>query len=331
MLERLETWLKCACLVLAVLVALGIARCAFQSNPLAHVIIPSPPTLPADTNKVEVAKASNQTREPPSKGTNQSRGSVSVAAARSTNTVLAGVATGGKAEGRIAEGQRSTNSILIGNATNNSEAISNSTLAEAVDSVVKTNSLTNTAAVASAISSVSSSTNASADVPVTNAAGLVALKALSNSPAPLAAARGKTNSPAHKPSVAAGGDAMPDMPPEFAAMMGMAPAGAKLPELPPVIKARIDKITDSEILAAVMHPQPMALLGIAGNVAFLRSPSGQTGLIKESETLGELKLLRIGTNRVLVEQDGQKKELTIFSGYGGESLLPKPDTTHEPK
>ena len=40
------------------------------------------------------------------------------------------------------------------------------------------------------------------------------------------------------------------------------------------------------------------------------------------------KLLRIGINRVLIEQDGQQKELTIFSGYGSESLLSK-QTTHE--
>ena len=72
-----------------------------------------------------------------------------------------------------------------------------------------------------------------------------------------------------------------------------------------------------------MRPLPMALLGIAGNVAFLRAPTGQTGLVKEGENLGGLKLLRIGINRVLVEQEGQKKELIMFSGFGGESLLPK--------
>jgi len=74
---------------------------------------------------------------------------------------------------------------------------------------------------------------------------------------------------------------------------------------------------------------PMALLGIAGKVAFLRSPSGQTGLVKEGDDLGEIKLLRIGTNRVLVEQDGQKKELMIFSGLGGESLMPKTTETSD--
>ena len=98
---------------------------------------------------------------------------------------------------------------------------------------------------------------------------------------------------------------------------------ANCPDLAPPILARVDKVTDSEILGPVMRPLPMALLGIAGNVAFLRSPSGQTGLVKEGDELSGLKLLRIGTNRVLIEQDGQQKELTIFAGYGGESLLPQ--------
>ena len=48
----------------------------------------------------------------------------------------------------------------------------------------------------------------------------------------------------------------------------------------------------------------MALLGIAGKDVFLRAPNGQTGLIREGEELGGVKLLRIGMNRVLIEQDG---------------------------
>jgi hypothetical protein len=102
-------------------------------------------------------------------------------------------------------------------------------------------------------------------------------------------------------------------------MPGMAKPG---PELPPEIQTRIDRVVDSEILAPVMRPLPMALLGIAGNDVFLRAPNGQTGLIKEGEELAGVKLLRIGTNRVLVEEQGERKELTIFAGLGGESLLP---------
>jgi hypothetical protein len=106
------------------------------------------------------------------------------------------------------------------------------------------------------------------------------------------------------------------------------PGGKRGPDLPPAVQARISRITDSEILGPVMHPLPMALLGIAGDVAFLRSDSGQTGLVKPGDSLDNLKLLRIGVNRVLIEQDGQKKELTIFSGYGSDSLLQN-DSTNE--
>ncbi len=100
--------------------------------------------------------------------------------------------------------------------------------------------------------------------------------------------------------------------------------GKQAAELPPVIQARVDKIVDSEILGPVIRPMPMGLLGIAGEYAFLRTPSGQTGLVKEGDELGEIKLIKIGINRVLVEEAGEKKELTIFEGYGSETLLPKP-------
>ena len=119
----------------------------------------------------------------------------------------------------------------------------------------------------------------------------------------------------------------PGLPPGTMAM-GMNPSlrpgmGKKAPDLPPALMARVDRVTDSEILGPVMRPLPMALLGIAGDFAFLRSQTGQSGLVKEGEDLGPIKLLRIGTNRVLIEIEGQKKELMIFSGLGGESLLPK--------
>ena len=92
--------------------------------------------------------------------------------------------------------------------------------------------------------------------------------------------------------------------------------------VPPAVQARIDRITQSEALAPIMRPLPMALFGIAGKDAFLRAPNGQTGLLKEGDELGGVKLLRVGTNRVMIEHQGQQKELTVFSGLGGETLLP---------
>ena len=105
---------------------------------------------------------------------------------------------------------------------------------------------------------------------------------------------------------------------DFGGMPGMPGRAAKLPA---AIQTRVDKIVESEMFAPVMHPQPMALLGIAGETIFLRTANGLTGLLKADEPLDGVKLLRIGINRVLVEVDGQKIELMIFEGNGSESLL----------
>ncbi len=105
--------------------------------------------------------------------------------------------------------------------------------------------------------------------------------------------------------------------------LGMMPGmnAGSTPSFSAEVQARMDAITESGFLAPVMHPLPMALLGIAGNCAFLRDPNGQTGLVKEGDSLGALKLLRIGINRVLVDYAGKTEELTIFNGYGSDSLL----------
>jgi hypothetical protein len=97
--------------------------------------------------------------------------------------------------------------------------------------------------------------------------------------------------------------------------------------LPPVIQTRVEKITQSEILGPVVRPLPMALLGIAGKDAFVRAANGQTGLLREGEELGGLKLLRLGANRILIEFEQQQKELTIFEGFGSDTLLLKAKET----
>lgn len=142
----------------------------------------------------------------------------------------------------------------------------------------------------------------------------------------------ETNLPGAQPTPAA--KATPASPGSLTAMHGPMrfpgrTSRPKAPELPPEIKARVFAIYDSELFGPVMHPMPMGLLGIAGDTAFLRAPNGQSGPVKEGGTLGEIKLLKIGTNRVLVEESGKEQELMIFSGVGGESLLKKEDKHHE--
>lgn len=122
-----------------------------------------------------------------------------------------------------------------------------------------------------------------------------------------------TNTPA---GGAAKNPSVPGMP------RGGGPGGGGSP-LPSEIQASIDKIKTSGLLGPDVKPPPMALLGIAGKDVFLRAPNGQTGLIREGEELGGVKLIKIGTNRVLVEENKQQKELTIFSGFGSETLMQK--------
>ena len=94
-------------------------------------------------------------------------------------------------------------------------------------------------------------------------------------------------------------------------------------EVPPAIQERVDRITQSEILGPVIRPLPMALLGIGGKDAIIRGPTGQTSLLREGEEAGGIKVLKIGTNRVLIEHEGKKKELMIFSGFGSQTLVEK--------
>lgn len=93
--------------------------------------------------------------------------------------------------------------------------------------------------------------------------------------------------------------------------------------VPPEITARVEKIKESQVLGQIMRPPPMALIGIAGPDVLLRGPNGQTGMVREGESLGDVKIIRIGVNRVLVEHEGQTKELMLFEGFGSESLLEK--------
>lgn len=146
-----------------------------------------------------------------------------------------------------------------------------------------------------------------------------AVAAKTNSPKARVAKTGaQTNPPA--PFVAP----QPSPPPLLGGMMpGMASGGPGKPPAPlsRLTQARIARIVDGGMLGPLPRPLPMALLGIAGQCAFLRAADGQTGLAREGDSVGGLKLVRIGINRVLVEEAGVKKELTIFEGVGGNSLM----------
>lgn len=95
------------------------------------------------------------------------------------------------------------------------------------------------------------------------------------------------------------------------------------PKLPPEVTARTEAVYQSEIFGPVQRPLPMAVLGLIGEDVIFRAPNGQTKLVKVGDEVDGVKILKVGINRVLVEQDEKQKELTLHSGYGSESLLSK--------
>ncbi len=294
MLKLSEPFLKVVCLLLAALLLFQLIRLVIRNNPLEHLKVPELPTLQAD-----------------GKGTNSVAGQA--AGEKGTNSV-AGTGTKGtnSASGQVSR-KTDTNFVSVEG--------SDRTGTNAVPAQVSENKSTNSAASQAAGKTDTNAlpSQASAKPDTNSVPGKEAGNKGTNSVPEQTAGKTVTNSGFDQLSARAGPGFSPGQ-----------PLGMKAPELPPIIQGRVDKITLSELLAPIMRALPMALLGIAGKDAFLRAPSGQTGMVKEGDELGGMKLLRIGINRVLIEHEGEKKELTIFSGLGSESLLPnKKESTNE--
>lgn len=284
MRERSEQILRIVSLCLGALLLFQLARIVAHRNPVAHVQIPAVPTLEAN------APATN------APATNAVQAADSSKA--STNKVATGISTNTVAKTGGSNAVPAPEAIGLTPSTNTSPELRGSNTPAQVAEVKPGN----TNAPSSATNTVSAKKEGGPTS--TNVAGAAASKSGTNAPAgPVASAR--PEGPGGMPRGMGGPGGMPGKP----------------KELPPEILARVDRVVDSELLGPIMRPLPMALLGIAGNIAFLRGPNGQTGLVKEGDELGGLKLLRIGINRVLVEKEGKKEELMIFSGMGGESLL----------
>jgi hypothetical protein len=289
--DRREQALKLGCLILAALLALQLVRFVIRGDPVRRLAVPALPSLPAEAKTAE------------------------------TNTTAKAKGTNAAAE-KMAKKGTGTNAVIVKNEGTNS--------ASDAATMAKSSSATNlskelAASTTNVMESHEKATNRAtagltespgpkgADDSTNNVTHAVPGKAGSNELAKTATSKTNAASSTNQ-----------------AKKKGTGREIAKKGEVPPEIKDRVERVTQSEILGQVMHPLPMGLLGIAGDTAFLRSPDGQTGNVKEGEKVGAIKLLRIGINRVLIEQDGEKKELTMFEGLGGESLLPtKENTTNE--
>jgi len=315
---RLELIIKVLCLALAGLVVYQLAGVAHRWNPFRGASVPELPVLttaatsqPSPDRRrtnVVVATAGKETNNPARQSPTNPPPPLSAAQTNSTPRNLAG-------RDAMSQGAATTNSLV-----------------STTPSVAGTNLSPHSESPSRGTNSTATATNALTKVVAKLELEHAGMNSVSTTVATnqgtnlTASARTAETNPVTEKSnrQAAGGMPLPGMP-------GMdfipgRPPGNRGVDLPPAMQARIHQITESEILAPVIHPLPMALLGIAGEFAFLRSASGQTGLVKTGDSLDDLKLLRIGINRVLIELDGKKQELTIFDGYGGDSLMPNNST-----
>jgi len=316
MREHAEKILKMVCWVLVALLLFQLARALVRNHPFARVTIPAVPTLTPATNAAPAAGPNGLMPVP-------------VAASPGTNHSPLGTNQPGLHLGSNAPGTNLASGRIGASPTTNLSGLTN--LPVLTNTLLPTNGLMLTNAPVQTNLPGPAKVLAQTNVLVTtNLPGQTNLPALMNGPGP---AKSLMPTNAVRPGTNGAAAPLGQAPARSGAVRGLAmgPSGPgmgmsqPLPELPPEVRARIDKIVDSELLAPVIHPQPMALLGIAGEVAFLRTGDGQTGMVKAGDTLGDLKLLRIGINRVLIEQNGKPQELTIFSGMGGVSLLTTPD------
>lgn len=305
MLERPQKILKLACLIFGAVLVCQLLLLIKRGDPLNRLTIPQVPTLAsaAETNS-PAGKSSEK------KGTN---------APASTEPGKAGTNAGAKGSGKsstnvtaeLRKGESaSTNQAASKNGTNTTETSTTNSTEKAVP-IEELEKGTNDKKARAKKDGTTNSISGTNLVAGTNL--IAADKKSTNS-----ASKSGTNSPSGKEMAKKGGPRSRGEP-------------GKVPDdLPPLIKGRIERITMSEILGQIVRPMPMALLGIADKDVFLRAPDGQTGMIKVGGELGGVKLLQIGTNRILIEHEGQKKELTLFSGLGSETLMPKTtDKTNE--
>ena len=319
MFDRFERPLKILCLGLALLLAWQLGSFILRGDPLAHLKIPALPALPDAGNGTNAATGANSV-----KGTNAATGTNAV---KGTNSVKGTNAASGTNAAKGTNSLKDTNAATGTNSLKATNAPSGTNVAGGTNALLGTN-----AAAANPAASTNAATGTNLMAKSTNATAPRGAGQTNARPGPRQGMAGLP--PGMTPEM------MASMPPEMVAQMmaggmpgGRGGRGPKKIELPPEVQARVDKIINSEIFGPIIRPMPMALLGIAEQEAFIRATNGQTGPVKVGGDIGGIKLLRIGVNRVLVEQDGEKKELTLFDGIGGESLMPKttnPPSTNQP-
>ena len=319
MLERPQKVLRLACLIFGLVLVCQFALLIKRGDPLNRLTIPQVPTLASATEtNSSAAKASEKkgtnsaaSKDSEKKGTN-APASAELGKAGTNGAAVKGT---GKSSTNGTAAISSTNQTAHNDRTNGTN-VSKGTDSEKVALIEEPEKAGTNAAKSKAKGEGTTNSISTTNLAAAGTNLIVADK--SGKQGTNSASKSGTNSPSPKELAKKGGPRSRGEP-------------GKVPDdLPPLIKSRLERITMSEILGQIVRPMPMALLGIADKDVFLRAPDGQTGMIKVGGELGGVKLLQVGTNRILIEHEGQKKELTLFSGLGSETLMPKTtDKTNE--
>lgn len=102
------------------------------------------------------------------------------------------------------------------------------------------------------------------------------------------------------------------------------------------LRPEVRRVVDSALFGVAPPPPPPAppsgpkkpelpkLQGIGAEFAILEIPGKGVHMIRAGTEKEGVKVVAIAINRVLIEVDGEKKELTIHSGFGSDPLL-KPE------
>ena len=106
-------------------------------------------------------------------------------------------------------------------------------------------------------------------------------------------------------------------------------------ETEPTLRPVVAKVAESSLFGVAPPPPPPSpnqppkakapkLQGIAADFAILEIPGRGVHMIRLGDEEEGVKVLKLALNRVLIEVDGVKHELTIYSGFGSDPLL-KPE------
>ena len=126
-------------------------------------------------------------------------------------------------------------------------------------------------------------------------------------------------------SAAADGTAAKTPPAADAAKGGSKDAkAAATKKAPPPVPERYRRLAEISVFGKPPKKKagkPPSLLGVLGEGAILLFPDKKQHFVDVGKTVQKVRLVRVATNRALIEFEGKEIELKLFGGAGSESLI----------